>query len=66
MLAGWGAFNLVEGIVDHHILTLHHVKEGGSELAFDLAFLAFGAALLTLGLALARRAERQVPRARPG
>ncbi|HEX8053898.1 MAG TPA: DUF2243 domain-containing protein [Thermoleophilaceae bacterium] len=66
MLAGWGAFNLVEGIVDHHILTLHHVKEGDSELAFDLAFLALGAALLTFGLALARRAERPAPPARPG
>jgi hypothetical protein len=26
MLAGWGAFNLVEGIVDHQILTVHHVN----------------------------------------
>ena len=27
LLAGWGAFNVVEGIVDHHLLSLHHVKE---------------------------------------
>ena len=24
VLMGWGTFNLVEGIVDHHILQLHH------------------------------------------
>jgi uncharacterized membrane protein len=54
MLAGWGAFNLVEGVVDHHILTLHHVKSGDAQLAFDLGFLALGAALLVGGLALAR------------
>jgi uncharacterized membrane protein len=54
MLAGWGGFNLVEGVVDHHILTLHHVKTGDAQLAFDLGYLALGAALLAGGLALAR------------
>ena len=29
MLTGWGAFNLVEGIVDHQILTVHHVNMDG-------------------------------------
>jgi uncharacterized membrane protein len=65
MLAGWGAFNLVEGLVDHHLLTLHHVKEGDAELAFDLGFLALGAALLAAGLALSRSSrspERRSPR----
>ena len=28
LLVGWGLFNLVEGVVDHHILTIHHVREG--------------------------------------
>jgi uncharacterized membrane protein len=54
-LAGWGAFNLVEGLVDHQLLGLHHVKEGDHELVFDLGFLALGAALLVGGTALARR-----------
>jgi uncharacterized membrane protein len=26
LLVGWGTFNVVEGIVDHHLLGLHHVK----------------------------------------
>jgi uncharacterized membrane protein len=63
MLAGWGVFNLVEGLVDHHLLGLHHVRTGSSETAYDLAFLALGAALLAGGLALARAAERDEARA---
>ena len=27
-LVGWGLFNLVEGVVDHHILQIHHVRRG--------------------------------------
>jgi uncharacterized membrane protein len=55
VLAGWGAFNLVEGVVDHHILTIHHVKAGENQLAFDLGFLALGAALLIAGILMTRR-----------
>jgi uncharacterized membrane protein len=58
MLAGWGAFNLVEGLVDHHLLGLHHVRTGPNELPYDLAFLALGAALIAVGTALARQPHR--------
>ena len=56
MLVGWGSFNLAEGVVDHHVLAIHHVREGSgvNEAAWDLAFLAFGALLVTLGLLLTR------------
>jgi uncharacterized membrane protein len=57
MLAGWGIFNVAEGIVDHLILGIHHVREGGSELAWDLGFLAFGLALILAGWLLARSGE---------
>ena len=41
---------MVEGIIDHHILTIHHVRYSGSDaLPWDLTFLAFGALLLALG-----------------
>jgi len=30
LLVGWGTFNVAEGIVDHHLLGLHHVKEGSA------------------------------------
>jgi uncharacterized membrane protein len=58
MLVGWGLFNLVEGIVDHHILGIHHVREGGNQTAFDLSFLAFGALLATAGGLLIRAEAR--------
>jgi uncharacterized membrane protein len=60
MLVGWGLFNVVEGVVDHHILTIHHVREGVSnQWAYDLAFLAFGALLIIGGYLLARSDEER-------
>lgn len=50
LLFGWGAFNLVEGVVDHHLLGLHHVREDAAHrLAWDLAFLVWGATMMTAG-----------------
>lgn len=51
---GWGLFNLVEGVIDHHLLGIHHVVERPDHLLFDLAFLASGALLIMLGAWLAR------------
>lgn len=53
-LMGWGLFNLVEGVVNHHVLGLHHVVEYGPHLGPDLAFLALGALLLLGGWWLSR------------
>ena len=70
LLAGWGLFNLVEGIIDHQMLGLHHVNEYTSNrLAWDLGFLGFGALLLAGGWALIRAGKHHAaPRAttRPG
>jgi uncharacterized membrane protein len=56
VLAGWGMFNLVEGIIDHHVLGVHHVREDvGSPLAWDLGFLVFGALLVIGGWLLHKR-----------
>ncbi|WP_196804444.1 DUF2243 domain-containing protein [Cellulomonas sp. URHD0024] len=50
LVAGWGAFNLVEGVVDHQILGIHHVRDDlGGPLSWDLGFLAVSAALLVGG-----------------
>jgi uncharacterized membrane protein len=51
---GWGGFNLVEGIIDHQILGLHHVNETVPQsqwIYWDLGFLAFGAILVGAGWA---------------
>jgi uncharacterized membrane protein len=60
MLVGWGTFNLVEGLIDHQLLRLHHVREAaGHQTAYDLGFLALGALLIIVGLLLARSGERR-------
>jgi uncharacterized membrane protein len=52
LLIGWGVFNVVEGIVNHHVLGIHHVNETVPQsqwLIWDLAFLAWGAGMLLAG-----------------
>jgi uncharacterized membrane protein len=58
MLAGWGWFNLVEGLVDHQLLGVHHVRPGPDQLAYDVGFLAFGLLLVAGGTLLARAGRR--------
>ena len=58
LLVGWGSFNVVEGVIDHQILGIHHVKPGPNELAWDLGFLALGAILAVAGWILLQ-AEQQ-------
>jgi uncharacterized membrane protein len=55
LLAGWGAFNVVEGLVNHQLLGIHHVRDDlGGPLGWDLAFLGLGVALIAAGVTLAR------------
>jgi uncharacterized membrane protein len=55
IVAGWGLFNVVEGLINHQILGVHRVKENaGNLLAWDLAFLAWGAIMLAGGWMLYR------------
>ena len=68
LLLGWGLFNLVEGVIDHQILQVHHVIQDGNHLLWDMAFLASGVVLIAAGLSLLRaggsdRAIRGEPRA---
>ena len=54
LLLGWGTFNLVEGLVDHHLLGIHHVRDLP---VYDWAFLVLGGVgFAALGWLLARRA----------
>jgi uncharacterized membrane protein len=60
LLAGWGLFNVVEGIIDHQLLGVHHVRDDlGGPLSWDLGFLAFGLVLLVGGWALNVAAARE-------
>ena len=60
MVAGWGSFNVVEGLVDHYLLNLHHVRPGPNQATYDLAFLIFGVLLAIGGFAWYRRATHSV------
>jgi uncharacterized membrane protein len=55
LLAGWGGFNVVEGLIDHHLLGVHHVRPGRDELLYDIGFLVWGAAMLVAGILMLRR-----------
>ena len=47
-------FNLVEGVVDHLLLGVHHVRSGPHQPLYDLGLLMLGAVLLIVGSALGR------------
>jgi uncharacterized membrane protein len=54
MLAGWGVFNVVEGVIDHHILEVHHVVERFGRSMWDLLFLAVSVVLILVGWMIAK------------
>ena len=58
MALGWGLFNLVEGIIDHHLLHIHHVTETENHLIWDLAFLASGSILIGIGVTMISAARK--------
>ena len=52
---GWGLFNVVEGIIDHQVLGIHHVYEfTTNKVPWDVSFLAFGVIMLLIGWMLIR------------
>src|SRR5687768_525364 len=57
LLLGWGLFNLVEGVVDHHVLNLHHVRDLPVHVPlYDWTFLAIaGVGFVLLGWMLAKK-----------
>jgi uncharacterized membrane protein len=60
LLAGWGTFNVVEGLVNHQLFGIHHLRDDlGGPIAWDVGFLLFGALLIVVGLTLRRVDERR-------
>jgi len=59
LILGWGAFNLVEGVIDHQILGIHNVREVSNYTVYNLTFLAIGGVLFILiGWLLIRAGSR--------
>jgi uncharacterized membrane protein len=65
MVAGWGSFNVVEGVVDHYLLNLHHVRPGPNQAVYDIAFLVFGGLLAIGGFAWYKRTTASVRASSP-
>lgn len=71
MLIGFGAFNVVEGLINHHLLGIHHVNETvprNEWFLWDIGFLIWGAVMLVVGWLLVRagrRTEAQVEQSHP-
>ena len=59
LFMGWGLFNLVEGLIDHHLLQLHHVRDLPHHVPmYDWLFLLIGGAgFIVLGRLLYRRPQ---------
>lgn len=58
LLFGFGLFNVVEGLIDHQLLGIHHVRPGPYQLAYDIGFLIWGAVMLLGGWGLMRNVRR--------
>jgi uncharacterized membrane protein len=64
ILMGFGIFNVVEGIVDHHLLGIQHVNEIVPQdqwIYWDLGFLVWGAVMLVGGWYLMKAGQRETP-----
>jgi uncharacterized membrane protein len=57
LILGWGIFNLVEGIIDHHILGIHHVVEVKGLSVYDYIFLASGVMFIIIGWLFIRNSK---------
>lgn len=56
LILGWGIFNLVEGLIDHHLLGIHHVRDMPAHVPlYDWLFLGIGGVgLIVLGWLMSR------------
>ena len=59
LFLGWGLFNFVEGLIDHHLLELHHVVEARGASVFDGLFLLSGVVMSVGGFLAIRSGRRE-------
>jgi uncharacterized membrane protein len=65
LLIGFGIFNAVEGVVNHHVLGLHHVNETAPQAQWplwDFGFTLWGVAMIVAGWFLLRAGRRETVR----
>ena len=67
MIMGWGVFNVIEGIIDHHLLELHHVRDLPAHVPlYDWAFLGLSVVLVIAGYAMRDERPASVAERRTG
>ena len=55
ILAGFGGFNLLDGLVDHKLLRLHQIRpEAASQLPYDVAWIGSSLLVLAAGIWMVR------------
>ncbi len=60
LLIGWGVFNVVEGLIAHQLLGVHHVRDDvGAPQSWDIGFLILGGLLIVVGWALQKVGDKQ-------
>jgi uncharacterized membrane protein len=57
MIGGWGIFNLIEGLVDHYLLQVHHVVERLGLSVYDHLFIASGAFFMVIGFMMVKKSK---------
>ncbi|WP_461490638.1 DUF2243 domain-containing protein [Pontibacter sp. HJ8] len=61
LLFGFGLFNVVEGILDHHLLVLHNVREISPDPAiWNYSFLIISVVMLAVGWLILQQGRREV------
>jgi uncharacterized membrane protein len=68
VLAGVGAFQLLDGVVDHKILGIHQIRYGVDLLVYDVTWIGSAVLVLLAGLVVLRRTRPRAgdaPSARP-
>lgn len=58
LILGWGIFNVVEGLIDHYILHVHHVVESQGLSIYDHMFVGSGVLFIIMGLFMTLRRIR--------
>lgn len=68
LIMGWGIFNVVEGIIDHYILGIHHVVERLHLSIYDYLFLASGIVFIIISLLIIKwdKSDRITSHLSPG
>jgi uncharacterized membrane protein len=66
ILFGWGVFNVVEGLLNHQILGVHHVRADAYQAWWDAGFLVLGVVFMLLGHLLRRGGRAHDPSAPHG